>query len=293
MLDELAEVYKNDAATRTMTAKERLAYHQEKSLPVMAELKEWMEQQLATHTVEENDACGRAIKYFLDHYEGLIQFCRVAATPIDNNLAERILKRAVLNRKNSLFFKTERGAAVADVNLSLIQSSALAQVDVFDYLVTLLRNAPSRAFTMVALELPFAKSKTSRLKHYGRGNPRQSSGSCQRANPGKAGSAIVVRPIESMADQFLWATSVAVRVKNGANTADSIIDQDPHRGAPSIAKHKGRAAVRVLQKFFTTQSRESINTKAEVHWLDSYKDSHLGHNREHVNLAGSQRAEPQ
>jgi hypothetical protein len=55
-------------------------------------------------------------------------------------LAERILKRAVLNRKNSLFYKTEHGAAVGDISMSLIQSCALLQVDVFDYLVTLLRN---------------------------------------------------------------------------------------------------------------------------------------------------------
>jgi hypothetical protein len=141
VLDKLAEVYKNDAATKGMTALERLAYHQENSLPIMDELKAWMEQQLATHTVEENDACGKAINYFLDHYDGLTQFCRAAKAPIDNNLAERILKRAVLNRKNSLFYKTEHGAAVGDIIMSLIQSCALAQVDVFDYLVTLLRNA--------------------------------------------------------------------------------------------------------------------------------------------------------
>lgn len=141
VLDELAKVYQNDTATREMTAAARLAYHQENSLPIMDELKAWMEQQLSTQQVEENDACGRAIQYFLDHYAGLTQFCQVSSAPLDNNLAERILKRAVLNRKNAYFFKTEHGAAVSDICMSLIQSCALAQVDVFDYLVTLLRNA--------------------------------------------------------------------------------------------------------------------------------------------------------
>ena len=141
VLDKLAEVYQNDAATKGMSATDRLAYHQQHSLPIMDELKVWMLEQLSNHTIEENDACGKAIKYFLDHYHGLTQFCRVTAAPIDNNLAERILKRAVLNRKNSYFYKTEHGAAVADINMSLIASCALAQIDVFDYLVTLLRNA--------------------------------------------------------------------------------------------------------------------------------------------------------
>lgn len=141
VLDKLAAVYKNDAATKAMTAIARLAYHQERSLPIMDELRAWMIEQLSTHTVEENDACGKAIKYFLDHWDGLTQFCRVSSAPIDNNLAERILKRAVLNRKNSYFYKTEHGAAVGDISMSLIQSCALMQVDVFDYLITLLRNA--------------------------------------------------------------------------------------------------------------------------------------------------------
>ena len=141
VLDKLAAVYKNDAATKGMSAEARLAYHQHNSLPIMDELKAWMLEQLSTHTVEENDACGKAIKYFLDHWDGLIQFCRVSSAPIDNNLAERILKRAVLNRKNSLFYKTEHGAVVGDISMSLIASCALAHTNVFDYLVTLLRNA--------------------------------------------------------------------------------------------------------------------------------------------------------
>ncbi len=141
VLDELAKVYQNDAATREMTPAARLAYHQETSLPIMDELKAWMVEQLSLQQVEENDACGRAIKYFLEHYDGLTQFCQVSSAPLDNNLAERILKRAVLNRKNAYFFKTEHGAAVSDVCMSLIQSCALAQANVFDYLVTLMRNA--------------------------------------------------------------------------------------------------------------------------------------------------------
>lgn len=141
VIDELAKVYENDTATREMTPAERLAYHQENSLPIMDELKKWMVEQLTERQVEENDACGKAIQYFLDHYDGLTQFCHYEHAPLDNNLAERILKRAVLNRKNAYFFKTEHGAAVSDVCMSLIQSCALAQANVFDYLVTLLRNA--------------------------------------------------------------------------------------------------------------------------------------------------------
>lgn len=140
VLDELGEVYKNDAATKGMTSLERLAYHQEHSLPRMTKLKEWMEEQWRVHAFEPNDGFGKAVGYFFDHYPGLTQFCKVAGAPLDNNLAERILKRAVLNRKNSLFYKTEHGAAVGDCLMSLIETCALSQANVFDYLLTLLRN---------------------------------------------------------------------------------------------------------------------------------------------------------
>jgi hypothetical protein len=107
----------------------------------MEELKAWMQEQLTAHEVEEHSAVGKAIEYFLNHYQGITQFLRVAGAPIDNNLAERILKRAVLNRKNSLFYKTEHGAAVGDVITSLVETCALNKVNIFDYLLTLLGNA--------------------------------------------------------------------------------------------------------------------------------------------------------
>jgi transposase len=139
VLDDLAKVYRIDAETRAMTPEERLAYHQERSGPIVESLREWIEQQLAEHQVEPNSALGKAMRYWLRHWSGLTRFLSVAGTPLDNNYVERILKRAVLHRKNALFFKTEHGAAVGDVLMSLIETCALNGVNAFDYLVTLLR----------------------------------------------------------------------------------------------------------------------------------------------------------
>ena len=61
-----------------------------------------------------------------------------------------MLKRAIMHRKNSLFFKTRRGAAVGDLYMSLIHTCFLNNVDPFDYLTTLekqhvkLRASPER-----------------------------------------------------------------------------------------------------------------------------------------------------
>jgi len=62
------------------------------------------------------------------------------AQPLDNNICERALKKAILHRKNALFYKTLNGAHVGDVFMSLIHTAELNEVEPFDYLVTLLRH---------------------------------------------------------------------------------------------------------------------------------------------------------
>lgn len=67
--------------------------------------------------------------------------CRLPGAPLDNNTCERALKKAILHRKNSLFYRTLAGAHVGDVFMSLIHTAELNGVAPFEYLVALLRNA--------------------------------------------------------------------------------------------------------------------------------------------------------
>jgi len=60
---------------------------------------------------------------------------------VDNNLVERALKKAILHRKNSLFYKTENGAGVGDLYMSLIHTCELNGVNSFDYLTELMRHS--------------------------------------------------------------------------------------------------------------------------------------------------------
>jgi len=72
-------------------------------------------------------------------------FLRKPGVPLDNSLCERMLKRAILHRKNSLFYKTKNGARVGDLYMSLIATARLAEVDPFDYLIELQRHAQELA----------------------------------------------------------------------------------------------------------------------------------------------------
>ena len=76
----------------------------------------------------------------LRHWLPLTLFLREPGAPIDNNLVERILKKAILHRKNSLFYKTLNGARVGDLFMSLIHTCELNGVNPFDYLTELLRH---------------------------------------------------------------------------------------------------------------------------------------------------------
>jgi transposase len=73
----------------------------------------------------------------LKHWDGLTLFLRQAGAPLDNNLCERALKRAILHRKNSLFYKTLKGAEVGDIYMSLIHTCQLCRVNPFAYLQAL------------------------------------------------------------------------------------------------------------------------------------------------------------
>jgi transposase len=143
VLETLRDVYHNDALARKqeLSPQDRLRFHQEHSEPLMKGLHEWMEAQLAEHKTEPNSGLGKAISYLLNHWTKLTLFLRQAGAPIDNNIVERALKKAILNRKNALFYKTMNGAGVGDLFMSLIHTCELNGANPFHYLTELLRHA--------------------------------------------------------------------------------------------------------------------------------------------------------
>jgi len=140
---EAGKVYKVDAEAkeRKLTPAQRLQLHQERSKPVMEELEKWMSRQCAERLVEPNSGLGKAITYLQRHWKGLTLFLRQEGAPLDNNLVERVLKKAVLHRKNALYYRTIHGAEVGDLFMSLIETCRLNGVNSFDYLVELQRHA--------------------------------------------------------------------------------------------------------------------------------------------------------
>lgn len=142
VIEALAKVYRNDALAREqeLSPEQRLRFHKAKSKPILKKLKAWFKVQLDDKKVEPNSGLGEAIRYMLKHWEKLTLFLKVPGAPLDNNLCERALKKVILHRKNSLFYKTKNGARVGDIFLSLIHTAELNGIDPFDYLTELIRH---------------------------------------------------------------------------------------------------------------------------------------------------------
>jgi len=143
VVESFSTIYRVEAQAKKdgLSAEDRLRLHQTHSRPVMDELRAWFTELIDGKKVEPNSGLGGAIAYMQVRWTELTQFLRVPGAPIDNNSAERILKMAILHRKNSLFYRTQRGADVGDLFMSLVQTCRSNGVNPFDYMMAIVRNA--------------------------------------------------------------------------------------------------------------------------------------------------------
>jgi transposase len=156
VVNALKLIYEHDDEAREqgLSAQARLAYHRAYSAPVFTTLKTWLEQQIAQRLVEPNSSLGEAIAYLLSHWDTLTRVVQVPGAPLDNNLAERALKLAIRQRKNSLFYATEHSAYIASILTSVIATCVQAGVNALDYLVAVQEHR-QEVFTNPSAWLPW------------------------------------------------------------------------------------------------------------------------------------------
>lgn len=142
VLETWSQVFHNDAHTKQeqLSPEARLSYHIKHSAPLMKDLKTWCEALLDERKIEPNSGLGHAIDYLTKHWDKLTLFLTTPGAPLDNNICERAIKKAILHRKNALFYKTLGGARVGDLFMSFIHTAELNKQEPFDYLVALQRH---------------------------------------------------------------------------------------------------------------------------------------------------------
>jgi transposase len=136
IIGDFASIFSNDHGA-PKDAEERLKWHQKKSSRIMEGIKEYSNSLIKSKKVEPNSSMGKAIAYLNNHWEAFTLFLRIPGVPLSNNDAERLIKRAVLNRKNAYFFRNETGAKIADILMSIMETCVLNNVNPYNFLIAI------------------------------------------------------------------------------------------------------------------------------------------------------------
>lgn len=108
----------------------RAELRKKRSTPVLANFREWLAKQVALPTSK----FAKAVKYVSNQWEGLKRFLSDPMIPLHNNHTEQILRNWVLGRKNYYGMRSKRGADVAAIFYTLIQTAVLCGVNPYKYL---------------------------------------------------------------------------------------------------------------------------------------------------------------
>jgi transposase len=126
-LARIRQLYQIEAEIRGQPAEVRQAVRQEKSKPLIEAMKLWLEVSLGK--VSQTGKVAEAIRYGLNHWDGLLCFLADGRIEIDSNTVEREIRGHALTRKNSLFAGHDLGAAGWAMHASFMHSCKLNSVD--------------------------------------------------------------------------------------------------------------------------------------------------------------------
>jgi hypothetical protein len=166
VLEIIGTLYHLDAEIRRDNLDDiaRMELHKTQSLPLLEALKTWLLQEVEQKRIEPKGELGKAVKYLMNHWANLINFCFHPGAPLDNNLAERLQKIIILVRKNSLFFKTMHGATVGCMLVGLLATVKMNKGNPFEYIVALIENSRQpKVFPAVAF-MPWSDEPLTQLE---------------------------------------------------------------------------------------------------------------------------------
>lgn len=141
MLEMIRRLYAVEAEARDREPPERLRLRQSQSAPILEQIRLWLIGQQAQ--VLPRSPIAQAIGYALNQWPALIVYTTDARLSIDNNVAERALRRVAVGRKNWLFAGHDESAQCHAVLWSLIASAQRYEIDVQFYLRSVLAHLPA------------------------------------------------------------------------------------------------------------------------------------------------------
>lgn len=148
-LSYITQLYGIEKNSRTLTADERYQMRQQKSVPLLNTLKNWMDKTLQ-HSLPKG-YLGKALNYLHKNWEKLTVYTQDGRLNIDNNPAENAIRPFVVGRKNWLFSATVPGAKASANLYSLIETAKANGLEPYDYLRHIFTELP-KASTLEEIE---------------------------------------------------------------------------------------------------------------------------------------------
>lgn len=140
MLTFVRDLYAVEDDAKQLSDDERRDLRQAQSVPILAEIKTWLDRE--RNVVLPRSPMAQAITYALNQWDALNVYVTEGFLNIDNNAAERALKRVAIGRKNWLFAGNDRAGGTAALLYSLIASAERHQLDPQRYLTSIVARLP-------------------------------------------------------------------------------------------------------------------------------------------------------
>jgi transposase len=119
---------------------QRWQMRQDLSVPILDKFKTWLDEQRPQ--VLPKSPMAEAMGYALNNWTALIRYTEAGFLSIDNNVAEREMKRIAIGRKNWLFVGSAKGGATAAVLYSFTSTCHRLKIDPWAYLQDVLTRLP-------------------------------------------------------------------------------------------------------------------------------------------------------
>lgn len=154
VLAEMQKVYaiEREARESKLSYDERLKLRQERSVPILKELRSWMIENYKA--VVPKSPIGQALHYCLERWDKLVVFTTNGKLEIDNNMVENAIRPVAVGRKNYLFAGSHNGAQRAAMLYSLLGTCKINDINPFEWLRSTLDRMPNHPVNKISELLP-------------------------------------------------------------------------------------------------------------------------------------------
>ncbi len=149
----IQQLYAIEKDIKNKPPDERQRFRQQRAIPILDELKTWLEATL--RTLMKGSNLSKVVRYALNNWDALVAYVHNGRASIDNNTAERSLRPIALGRKNYLFAGSEAGGQRAASLYSLLSTAKLNGLNPTQYLTAVLKRIGQHPINRIDELLPW------------------------------------------------------------------------------------------------------------------------------------------